>query len=773
MKINKLFVTVCFMALSFAGFSQYVSNEKSAEEILKERKEIFFQFDIHDVDVKLQDIADNISVDHVEKEGKVIAYANEKGYDFLLANDIQIELLVNPSELIDVKMFDGGTKETYEWDTYPTYESYVEIMYQFATDYPALCVVENIGNSVEGREILVAKISDNVDQDENEPEFFYTATMHGDETAGFVVMMRLIDYLLENYGTDDRITNMVNDMEIFINPAANPDGTYAGGNSTVTGSTRANANGVDLNRNFHDPEDGEHPDGYDYQDENIAMMNFANAHDLVMSANFHGGAEVVNYPWDTWVTRHADDDWFQLISHEYADTAQEYSPADYLTDYDDGITNGYDWYTTSGCRQDYMNYFHSCREVTIEISDVKTIPESELDNHWEYNYRSLLNYIEQAKYGVRGFVSDAVSGDPILGATIEIIGHDQDHSHIYSHQYGEYFRPISAGTYDITFSAQCYETITIEDVTVEDYDFELLDVELTPVDFVADFSATSTSVNIGSDVTFEDVSCGDVVSWEWAFEGGTPATSTEQNPVVVYDEPGTYDVTLTVNDGTDQSTVTKEDYITAAAEFLMQSGEITACQGIFYDDGGADANYSSSADYTLTIYPSTEGAKMVVTFNSFDVEDNSSCSYDWLKIYDGTSTSATQIGDAYCGTNSPGTVTATNEEGALTFEFHSDGSVTGAGWDATFECQGGVHVDDMDMNKLKVYPNPVKDGVFVIENEKRINQVQLITLSGQIVKVIDADDYKVIVDTDNLKKAIYMVKITTDTEVVYSRIQVL
>ncbi|MDA9182724.1 PKD domain-containing protein, partial [Saprospiraceae bacterium] len=70
----------------------------------------------------------------------------------------------------------------------------------------------------------------------------------------------------------------------------------------------------------------------------------------------------------------------------------------------------------------------------------------------------------------------------------------------------------------------------------------------------ANFVASITEVCEGEEVQFTDASSDNVTEWLWTFEGGTPATSTEQNPLVTYDTPGTYDVTLEVTApaGTDE-----------------------------------------------------------------------------------------------------------------------------------------------------------------------------------------------------------------------------
>ncbi|MCF8344379.1 MAG: zinc carboxypeptidase, partial [Bacteroidales bacterium] len=377
-------ILICMLAILFIldiAAQEAKDYDSLWKKISRERVEVYFTFDKPD-DLKMASISRIISIDQI-RSGQVTAYANKASFKSFLKLGIPYQIQTPPGLQLKNPVMKDKTdiKNLQDWNFYSTYEAYVAIMEQFETDYPDLCRLTNLGTLPSGRKILALMITDNVTQNEPEPEFFYTSSMHGDEITGYVLMLRLIDHLLSNYGSDPDIRQLVNGVEMWINPLANPDGTYAGGNQTVQGATRGNANGIDINRNFPDPEDGPHPDGNDWQPETVIFMNFAEFHDFVMSCNLHGGAEVCNYPWDTWAQLHADDDWWQFVCREYADTVHAYGPPGYLTDLNNGITNGYAWYTISGGRQDYMNYFHSCREYTLEISSVKTPPASQLPDY--------------------------------------------------------------------------------------------------------------------------------------------------------------------------------------------------------------------------------------------------------------------------------------------------------------------------------------------------------------------------------------------------------
>ncbi len=473
---------ICLPLLQFAAGGTSFQLIPPSDQLKADGGEpsVYFTFQCVDKE-QIASLSKLISIDKVEN-GFVWAYAGKAAFDAFRALQIPYTLLpYHEAGTADKILEPDALGVPLAWDFYPSYSAYETMMAGFETTYPALCRIVTIGTLSSGRKLLAAHLSSNVDSAMNKPQFLYLSSIHGNELTMYVLMLRLIDTLLANYGTDPRMTAILDNVNLWICPLANPDGTYYVSNSSVNGAVRENANGVDLNRNFPDPEDGPHPDGNPWQEETVFYMNFASEQHFVMSANFHGGAEVVNYPWDTWPILPADNLWWNFTGRQFADTIHLYSPSTYFNDLDNGVTNGYAWYTIDGGWQDYLNWWHHCREATIEVSSTKKPPASQLPTYWKYLRRSLLNYIEQSTYGIRGIVTDSITGAP-LRAKVFIQGHDFDSSFIYSAlPVGNYHRLLYPGSYHLTFTAPGYYPKTLSNLGVVHYQTNVQDVQLVPI----------------------------------------------------------------------------------------------------------------------------------------------------------------------------------------------------------------------------------------------------------------------------------------------------
>lgn len=100
----------------------------------------------------------------------------------------------------------------------------------------------------------------------------------------------------------------------------------------------------------------------------------------------------------------------------------------------------------------------------------------------------------------------------------------------------------------------------------------------------ADFVGGPTNICQGEVVNFNDASSGVITTWDWNFPGGTPSSSTDQNPVITYNTAGIYNVILTVGNGTEIDSETKTGFVTVMAgnTYFLDSD----------NDGYGDANFS-------------------------------------------------------------------------------------------------------------------------------------------------------------------------------------
>lgn len=125
----------------------------------------------------------------------------------------------------------------------------------------------------------------------------------------------------------------------------------------------------------------------------------------------------------------------------------------------------------------------------------------------------------------------------------------------------------------------------------------------------ADFIGSPPIICEGGEVQFSDQSTGDVISWDWSFEGGYPSNSVEQTAIILYGDAGEYDVTLTISDGSTSQSVTKTNYIKVATDPVipdLPSGptDVITSQTLYTI---YETSSSNATNYTWQIEPEDMG----------------------------------------------------------------------------------------------------------------------------------------------------------------------
>ncbi|NLF16860.1 MAG: hypothetical protein GX595_06330 [Lentisphaerae bacterium] len=348
----------------------------------------------------------------------------------------------------------------------------------FAADYPSLCRLETVGMSPQGRPLLALCVTDNPGVEEAEPEVRLVGAIHGDEVAGTELCLRLIEHLLSGYAVDDRLRALVDATEIWVMPVMNPDGHAAG--------SRYSAAGIDLNRSFPDGAtqaigtlfSGVPMDTAGRPAETVAMMQWSAARNFVLSATFHTGALVANYPYDndgrgSVASPTPDEDVFRWLAETYSakNLPMASSPI-----FPKGITNGAAWYAIEGGLQDWLYRYLGCFDLTLEVSREDRPSGAALEALWADNREAILAYLEAAHSGLEGRVIAADSGEP-LHASIAVEGRaslvttDPDH--------GDYYRLLRPGAYRVTISAPGYEPAVVETTVQAKGSATRLDVALS------------------------------------------------------------------------------------------------------------------------------------------------------------------------------------------------------------------------------------------------------------------------------------------------------
>lgn len=323
---------------------------------------------------------------------------------------------------------------------YPTFEQITKRLFALQERYPNIMKVFSIGKSVQGRDLWMVKISDNVNTDEVEPEFKYISSMHGDEIVGRELTQFWIKDMVEGYGKNSEITNLINNTEIYVMPSMNPDGSKK--------RVRANAHYTDLNRNFPDWTVDEANSSRGREIETKAIMDFQAKRQFALSANFHGGAVVVNYPWDSTYERHPFDNLIKNFSLDYANLNPGMRNSG---EFRDGVTNGADWYKVVGGMQDWSYVWHNDLQVTIELSNKKWPSYREIPAFYDDNKESMTVFAKAIHQGAGFSFSDKsvegrVSISKLENGNMTDLGS-------YGFRGGEFYKVLEEGVYSFAVSA--------------------------------------------------------------------------------------------------------------------------------------------------------------------------------------------------------------------------------------------------------------------------------------------------------------------------------
>ena len=224
---------------------------------------------------------------------------------------------------------------------YHNYDETVTEMTSYVTAHPSIARMDTIGVSIEGRLILGVKISDNVQTNETEPEVLIVGCHHARELMSVELPLYVMRRLLDGYGTDPVLTNLVDTREIWIVPIVNPDG-YVYVQNHTNGSAdnwwrknrRANADGsfgVDLNRNYgfnwgYDNVGSSPTPSSDVyrgagpfsEPETVALRNFIAAHSFTVSMSFHSYGQLFLFPWGFAAVNTPDHPIFQALGDSVA-----------------------------------------------------------------------------------------------------------------------------------------------------------------------------------------------------------------------------------------------------------------------------------------------------------------------------------------------------------------------------------------------------------------------------------------------------------------------
>uniref|UniRef100_A0A673MGR5 Inactive carboxypeptidase-like protein X2 n=1 Tax=Sinocyclocheilus rhinocerous TaxID=307959 RepID=A0A673MGR5_9TELE len=402
------------------------------------------------------------------------------------------------------------------------YKEMRQMMKVINEECPNITRIYNIGKSSQGLKMYAMEISDNPGEHETgEPEFRYTAGLHGNEVLGRELLLLLMQFLCKEYNDDNpRVRRLVESIRIHLVPSLNPDayelayemgsemGNWALGHWTEEGYDIFQ-NFPDLNSILWGAEDrgwvprvipNHHipiPENFlngSVAAETKAIISWMERTPFVLGANLQGGEKMVTYPFDmqrppeyqhmneeTWariqrqnegaLRETADENLFRWLAMTYAHshlTMTENHRGSCHTDDvtgGQGIINRASWKPVVGSMNDFSYLHTNCFEISIFLGCDKFPHESELASEWENNREALLAFIEQVIKHIQirslcGIVAET-QRNPCFDVTYFcLVWYIYPNFFFLKAAAGDYWRLLNPGEYRVTARADGYSSQT-------------------------------------------------------------------------------------------------------------------------------------------------------------------------------------------------------------------------------------------------------------------------------------------------------------------------
>ncbi|MFQ5769736.1 MAG: M14 family metallopeptidase [bacterium] len=297
---------------------------------------------------------------------------------------------------------------------YHTYDEVQKELQDLENAFPDIAKVFDLGESIEKRKIWALKISDNVAQEEEEPEILFMGCHHAREWISVDVPFLLAKYLVANYSASSTVKDYVDNGEIWIIPMVNPDGHQYSvtSNRLWRKNRRDNGDGsfgVDLNRNYSFQWGGPGSSGDTFSEiyrgtapfsepESKVIRDFTNQHSFVAMLTYHSFSQLVLYPWGHTNDPAPDQALLHSLAMTMADSIFNIHGKTYVAQ------QSSDLYLASGDATDWLYGETRVPSYTIELRPKSSfpgfqLPESEIQPTFEENLPAALFLIQWTQTG--------------------------------------------------------------------------------------------------------------------------------------------------------------------------------------------------------------------------------------------------------------------------------------------------------------------------------------------------------------------------------------